>query len=135
MAVDDAEARNPVATKRPDPTWIVWVLLVVAAAVAIFSATRPSRSPSTRAIASSAAAKLAKSGTSLPVPPARAQLGAEPAALLAALCAGNSEDCACRENALRRALTLGAPDSALVLHGGAAASCQASATVQGLLAE
>jgi tetratricopeptide (TPR) repeat protein len=135
MAVDDAGARNPVATKRPDPTWIVWVLLVVAAAVAVFSATRPSRSPSIRAGSSSAVAKVAKSGASPPAPPPRAALGAEPGALLTEVCGGNSQDCACREKALRRALTLGASESAIALHGGAAVSCQASASMQGLFAE
>jgi tetratricopeptide (TPR) repeat protein len=135
MAVDDAEARNPVATKRADPTWIVWVLLVVAAAVAIFSATRPSPPVSRKSIPSSAAAKKATGGASLPAPPARPALGAEPGALLAELCAAGAEDCACREKAVRRALTLGAPESAIALHSGAIAACQATAAMKGLLAE
>jgi tetratricopeptide (TPR) repeat protein len=62
--------------------------------------------------------------------------GADPGGLLRQWCTGDGGgDCACREKAVRRSLTLGAPDSAVVLFTGADASCRASAAMQGLHAE
>lgn len=127
-----------------DPVWIVWLLLAAAASFAVFSAVRAGGSsdgePSQRE-----AQKKAK--------PARKEVkpaGEEPSkaprvveqplvtarSLVEQHCPGKpADDCACLATATARALTLGAPDTALELGTNASAACAGSPQMTGFRAE
>lgn len=138
MAADETPTKDPSATKQRQPTWVVWLLLALVAGFAVFTATRE-RAPghgSARASRSAAAAQARAPRPAASAPAGEVITATTPAVLLSQGCPGaQAAECGCREKVVERALTLGAPDSALLLVSGSAEPCRAGARMQGLQAE